>query len=272
MAETVRTLSALLTNLADNTSGDILPEDIRDLAVSTYQLDYSEEVSVTTTATLTIGKRHVCSGTSADYTVTLPSVTGNAGKQLQIRMAPGLTRVVTVDGNGSELVNGVASIPMTANESLLLECDGSGWQSIGMSRELLSGSAVLGSSYTITSSTFQDTGLSIELPTAGTYYIGYNVRSFISTSGGTPVFYIVVQLYDATSAAAIANTERLGVLSDSNNQAQLQASFSSLVTVTQKTTVKLYAKREAVGAPTWSASAIGSDAAGYTVMNYVRIK
>jgi hypothetical protein len=131
MAETVKSLSDILSDLADNTSGDISPEDVRNLAVSTYQLDYSEEVSVTTTATLTIGKRHVCSGTSADYTVTLPAASGNAGKQIQVRMASGLTKLVTVDGNSTELIDGAQTRVMWANEVAVLECDGTGWTKIG---------------------------------------------------------------------------------------------------------------------------------------------
>jgi hypothetical protein len=36
MAETIRTFTELQAILADNTSGDISPEDARDLMVSTY--------------------------------------------------------------------------------------------------------------------------------------------------------------------------------------------------------------------------------------------
>lgn len=130
MADTVRTLSALQTLLADNTSGDISPQDVRDFLVSVYGLDYSTEVSVTTTATLTIGQRHVCSGTSADYTVTLPAASGNAGQRLQVRMASGLTKLVTVDGNSTELIDGSQTRVMWANEVAVLECDGTGWTKI----------------------------------------------------------------------------------------------------------------------------------------------
>jgi hypothetical protein len=88
------------------------------------------EISVTTTATLTIGRMHVCSGTSADYTVTLPAVSGNTGRFLGIRMAPGLTRLVTVDGNGTELIDGSQTRVMWANETAILFCDGAAWTKV----------------------------------------------------------------------------------------------------------------------------------------------
>lgn len=86
-----------------------------------------DTISVTTTATATIGRMHVCTGTSADYTVTLPAAAGNAGRFIGVRMAPGLTRLVTIDGNASETINGASTRVMWANESALLSCDGAGW-------------------------------------------------------------------------------------------------------------------------------------------------
>lgn len=88
------------------------------------------EISVTGTATLTIGRMHVCSGTSADYTVTLPAVSGNSGRFIGIRMASGLTKLVTVDGNGTELIDGQQTRVMWANESAILFCDGTSWSKV----------------------------------------------------------------------------------------------------------------------------------------------
>lgn len=88
------------------------------------------EVVVTTSATLTIGKMHVCSGVSADYTVTLPAAAGNAGKFVGVRMASGLTKLVTIDGNGSETIDGALTRVMWAGEAAILQCDGSNWLKI----------------------------------------------------------------------------------------------------------------------------------------------
>lgn len=89
------------------------------------------EVSVTTTATLTISKMHVCSGTSSDYTVTLPPASISTGKLIGVRMATGLTKLVTVKGNASELINGLNIRIMHAGESAILLCDGASWFKIG---------------------------------------------------------------------------------------------------------------------------------------------
>jgi hypothetical protein len=131
MADTIRTLSALQSLLADNTAGDISPQDVRDMLVSTYLLDYSADVSITGAATATIGKWHVCTGTSADYTVTLPAASGNAGKIIGLRMSSALTKLVTIEGNSSELIDGATTRVMWANEVAILFCDGTGWTKIG---------------------------------------------------------------------------------------------------------------------------------------------
>jgi hypothetical protein len=87
----------------------------------------SSEVSVTTTATLTISKMHVCSGTTSDYTVTLPAASGNTGKLIGIRISTACTKLITVDGNSSETIDGAANRIMWAGESCILLCDGSNW-------------------------------------------------------------------------------------------------------------------------------------------------
>lgn len=93
----------------------------------------SAEISITGTATLTgsaFGKMHVSTGTTADYTITLPAATGNAGKLIGFRMAPALTKIVTVDANASELIDGATTRVMWANEVAVLLCDGTSWTKI----------------------------------------------------------------------------------------------------------------------------------------------
>lgn len=89
-----------------------------------------ETVSVTGATTLTssaFGRMHHCTGTSADYPVTLPPVSGNSGKYIGFIMAAGLTRFVTLDGNASETIDGALTRVMWAQETALLYCDGSTW-------------------------------------------------------------------------------------------------------------------------------------------------
>lgn len=85
------------------------------------------EISVTGATTATISRMHTCSGTSADYTVTLPAASGNTGKLIGFRMATGLTKLVTIDGNASETIDGATTRVMWAGESAILLCDGSNW-------------------------------------------------------------------------------------------------------------------------------------------------
>jgi hypothetical protein len=94
----------------------------------------SSVVSITGTTTLTstaFGKLHQCSGTSANYAVTLPAASGNAGKIISFQMVSGLTKLVTITGNGSETIDGSNTRIMWANETAVLYCDGTSWTKIG---------------------------------------------------------------------------------------------------------------------------------------------
>jgi hypothetical protein len=88
------------------------------------------ELSITNTATATLGRMHVCSGTAADYTVTLPTAVSNSGKIIGFRMAAALTRLITLDGNASETIDGALTRVMWANEVAILRSDGSNWHKI----------------------------------------------------------------------------------------------------------------------------------------------
>jgi hypothetical protein len=85
------------------------------------------EISITGATTATVGRRHVCSGTSADYTVTLPTAVGNTGRLIAFRMSNALTKLVTLDGNSTETIDGLTTRVMWAGESAILISDGSNW-------------------------------------------------------------------------------------------------------------------------------------------------
>ncbi len=85
------------------------------------------EISITSATALTISRQHVISGTSADYTVTLPAVSGNTGKFLSYRVANNATKLFTLDGNGAETIDGALTRVVWAGESGTLYCDGAGW-------------------------------------------------------------------------------------------------------------------------------------------------
>jgi len=85
------------------------------------------EVAISGATTLAFGRMYVCSGTATDYTVTLPPVAGNAGNFVAVRMAPSLTRWVTVKGNATENIDGLNSRKMWSHEVAILMCDGAAW-------------------------------------------------------------------------------------------------------------------------------------------------
>jgi len=90
----------------------------------------NSEISITGTATAVIGRMHVCTGTSSNYTVTLPPVSGNAGKYIEFRMSSALTVLITLDGNSSETIDGSLTRIMWTNEAAKLFCDGVTWTKV----------------------------------------------------------------------------------------------------------------------------------------------
>jgi hypothetical protein len=73
---------------------------------------------------------NTCTGTTVDYTLTLPAASGNANKYCAIRMAPALTRLVTVDANSTELIDGQQTRIMWSNETSILFCNGTAWTKV----------------------------------------------------------------------------------------------------------------------------------------------
>lgn len=116
--------------------------------------DFSE-VSVTTTTSLNssaFGKMHVISGTTSNYTVTLPTVSGNAGKLIGFRIHRAATKLFTISGNGGiEVINGSPTRPMWNDEVAILFCDGSEWfKLVGRAIPMVSHMQ-----YNVTSGTYQ---------------------------------------------------------------------------------------------------------------------
>ena len=102
--------------------------------LDSFKIDTTAEVSVTGSTTLTnaaFGKMHVCSGTTADYTVGLPAASGNAGKLIGIRISNACAKMIQLVANaGTQLIDGSLTRWMWANESAVLLCDGTGWTKI----------------------------------------------------------------------------------------------------------------------------------------------
>lgn len=182
------------------------------------------EVSVTGATTLTstaFGKMHVCSGTTADYTVVLPAASGNAGKIIAFRMAEALTKLVTIDGNAAETINGTTTRIMWARESAILLCDGTGWVKVsGLSRPMYS-------------KMYRNAALTIANATVTTIpldAISENPIGMADTTGGTVVikrtsrYQIIGKVY---GSGITANATRFIITTTSNAGAQDEKSALS---------------------------------------------
>lgn len=114
-----------VSDTTDHTSGS--SRSLTALNLLKYTLHGHTEISITGATTATIGRMHVCSGTSADYTVTLPTAVGNAGQLISLRMSNSLTKLVTLDGNSTETIDGSLTRVMHDGESAVLMSDGANW-------------------------------------------------------------------------------------------------------------------------------------------------
>lgn len=139
----------------------------------------------------------------------------------------------------------------------------SAWVNISSGASLASGQAVLSADFTITSAslTYQDTGLSITLPSAGTYIIHADVRAQLATT--VAGVSIAAKFYNSTDGADVANTETLIFYFEETNVTRGATGHitSPPVTVTASKTIKLYVERNGSG---WTSSLIRSDVNGRT--------
>ena len=91
MADTIRTLADLQTLLADNTAGDISPQDVRDFLVSVHGGGLTPNAQTVTTTDITgaVGQMYVCTiaGLTANRNLTLPSAA--PGQRVGVYIADG---------------------------------------------------------------------------------------------------------------------------------------------------------------------------------------
>lgn len=136
---------------------------------------------------------------------------------------------------------------------------------------VLTGSSYLTSDFNITGATtvFQDTGLSVTLPEAGTYLVQANVRCRVVMASGT-YGTIETKLHNSTDAADVSNSLRRCVYTTSTAQIQVTNPITAIITVTASKVIKLYAARTFDGSLTNSDIA-GSATTGLTSLTYVKI-
>ena len=78
-----------------------------------------------------------CDSSGGAFTITLPAASGNGGRFYIIQKTDSSTNAVTIDGNASETVEGATTYLLyKQNESLLITCDGSNWQTAGNPQDI----------------------------------------------------------------------------------------------------------------------------------------
>jgi hypothetical protein len=113
-------------------------------------------IAITGTTTATISRMHYVTGTTADYTITLPPVSGLTGKSLAFAFGPTLTQLskaITLDGDGTEKIGGIASKILWAGEACVLQCDGAGWQVLSYTANPMFAEMADSTTTTVTAST-----------------------------------------------------------------------------------------------------------------------
>ena len=86
--------------------------------------------SITASASLLAGRSVVLADASSGaITLTLPAASGSSGRQVTVKKTDAGVNAVTVDGAGSETIDGATTYDLPAqNDYVTLLCDGSGWQ------------------------------------------------------------------------------------------------------------------------------------------------
>lgn len=103
-------------------------------------IDYVNPIAITDNANLDFNKHYVVTVTSADKTLTLPAVVNNGGKLISIQIDSSTNKLITIDGNSTELIDGLQTRIMWAGETCTLLCNGTSWNKIaGKSIPMIAG-------------------------------------------------------------------------------------------------------------------------------------
>jgi hypothetical protein len=111
----------------------ITAEQMSDIHTAVNTLEDASHVlnvtTITSNATLTSSQTVVlCDASSGAITVTLPAASGNDGRHYHIKKIDSSGNAVTIDGNGSETIDGETTQAVAVQyNSIQIVCDGSEW-------------------------------------------------------------------------------------------------------------------------------------------------
>ena len=193
-------------------------------------------------------------------TFLLTAANGGTGKNTwtvgAIPVASGVTTI-------GEIAPGTAGHVLTANGAGVAPS----WQAPSVATN--STSSLSSSQYNISATdTYEDIGLSVTLPAAGTYRVWVNL-----TVGGritaSPNGVITFKLYNSTDAADVSNSERTAPWITQNSVGIVDnVAFEETITVAASKTIKVYAKKNS--GPTWTDAYISSATDGRSRIGYVK--
>ena len=173
-----------------------------------------------------------------------------------IPVASGVTTI-------AEIAPGTAGHVLTANGAGVAPS----WQAPSVATN--STSSLSSSQYNISATdTYEDIGLSVTLPAAGTYRVWVNL-----TVGGritaSPNGVITFKLYNSTDAADVSNSERTAPWITQNSVGIVDnVAFEETITVAASKTIKVYAKKNS--GPTWTDAYISSGTDARSRIGYVK--
>lgn len=119
-----------------------------------------------------------------------------------------------------------------------------------------------------TTNTYEDIGLSVGLPSAGTYLVSAEVRTFCQTSASPPG-YVTCKLYNSTDAADVTNSERFGAVDYTNNGSTDTLPIRELITIAASKTIKVYCKTNS--GPTFVNRGAASGSIGRSRISYLKL-
>jgi len=129
MADTERTRSSILSLFADNTSGDISPQDLRDFVVTMMR-----PIEVVAAASHMLasdeGIIHVTYTVTAAVTITVATAEAYAGREVVIKDAGGNASVnnITIATEAAETIDGAPTATISTDYGAVrLYSDGTNW-------------------------------------------------------------------------------------------------------------------------------------------------
>lgn len=124
----------------------------------------------------------------------------------------------------------------------------------------------LAGSYNVTTS-FANTGLSLNLPSAGKYKIWGEIRCQLQVTSG--IGNITIRFYNSTLGSAITESERISDYSANSVIYSSTVPISEIITISGATTITLQAMIPA--GPTYSSAIVVSDVSGRSKIFYEKI-